>query len=73
MSKIYFNKGDVAKLKLGGSPEMLVLNVDKVRREGDMSSMVNGIECMWFDGMQHIVKDVFDFKDLILVKKANEF
>lgn len=68
--KIFFNKGDVVRIDLDGSPEMMVIDVDKLRRDdgASITSIINGIKCMWFDGTGRVCDRVFDFKDLNKVR-----
>ena len=66
--KIFFNEGDTVRLKIEGSPEMLVMRVDMVGR-GEQARELDGISCMWFDSDLHIKEYKFNTKDLIKVKE----
>lgn len=71
--KIYFNPGDVVRIRqnIDNRPNMLVKTVDKHTLpgeaptiEGDKSSMLMGVTCVWFDKSQVLQKYRFSTKDL---------
>ena len=70
--KIFFNPGDVVKIRhqIDNIPTMYV--IEKVTRnvvlkDGDKESMFIGIKCRWFDANNVLREAVFSTKDLIHV------
>ena len=71
---IYFNAGDVVELKqdIPNKPKMIVVkkvtSIFKHEDKKDKKAVLLGIKCMWFtkDGLYQ--ENVFNTKDLILVK-----
>lgn len=75
MSKIYFYEGDIVKIKqdIPNSPDMVIESLDKIAiNPGDKKTM-NGIRCFWFCKNGTIQKNRFDFKDLVIVKRATSY
>lgn len=70
--KIFFNKGDIVKLKDLASPLMMVIDVAMDSRyESDPSKelikrdrMLKGIRCIWFDDLGHVQEYMWNSKDL---------
>ena len=82
-NKVFLNPGDVVKLKqemyLSNSPNMIVCrNITKKtymvgsEPSHNVYKPILGIECLWFDANNtpHICS--FNFKDLVLIKKAKD-
>jgi len=81
MEKVFFNKGDIVRLKNMDSPEMLVVEVkmesrfnsddslDPVKRRG---MMLDGIVCLWFDNVGHVQEYKWNTKDLEKIKGNDE-
>ncbi len=75
MEKVFFNKGDVVRLKNIDSPEMLVI---EVKMESRFSSddrldtvkkdkILDGIICLWFDELGRIQEYKWNTKDLVKI------
>jgi len=74
--KIYFNPGDVVKIKhmLDQIPLMLVKEKESKMIKGD--SHFKGIRCFWFTKDGSYQEQVFSTKDLMMVQSsytANDF
>ena len=70
--KIFFNPGDVVKIRhqIDNIPTMYV--IEKVTRnvvlkDGDKESMFIGLKCRWFDANNVLREAVFSTKDLVHV------
>ena len=79
--KVYFNPGDVVKLKqsthLDYTPNMIVkrrvkntIFLNKFIHQPTTPESISGIECFWFDKNLCPHSSIFNFKDLILIKEA---
>jgi len=62
MEKIFFNEGDLVRVKGISGPKMRVGRVVRGRRDGSGSILI-GIECLWFIG-DVLHEHMFNTKDL---------
>ena len=69
--KIYFNAGDIVKLKqdVPNSPVMIVVKKETSlfkhdRKEDDKRPILKGIRCRWFTNSGELQEAIFNTKDL---------
>lgn len=70
--KVFFSPGDVVTIRQNIPNKPIMLVVKKVnsmmKHEDDKEGILRGIRCRWFTIDGHIQEDVFNTKDLELVK-----
>ena len=67
IKKVYFNSGDVVKLKGIDSPIMKVYDKDMGDRAGGDKIFI-GIKCMWFNSSLKVERGTFSSKDLVHIE-----
>lgn len=71
---IFFNPGQVVTLKqdIPNKPIMIVVRKENYtlfkNREEDKKNVLKGIRCRWFTTSGELQEEVFNTKDLILIK-----
>lgn len=75
MSKQFIHEGDTVKMKqqIANSPEMIVEAIDKMSDAPGAQKTMLGIRCFWFASDMSIQKNRFNFKDLVVIKKATSY
>lgn len=76
-TNIFFNPGDIVQLKqnIPNKPKMIVIkkvtNIFKYdqKKNEDNKSTLRGIKCMWFTTDMGYQENIFNTKDLELVKE----
>lgn len=78
-TNIYFNPGDVVRLKqnIPNKPTMIVVRKETSlfkhdRKIDDKRPILKGIRCRWFTSTGELQESVFNTKDLIKLEFANK-
>lgn len=70
--KIFFAPGDIVTIRqdIPNKPIMIVVKKvnNMIRHDDDKEGLLRGIRCKWFTSDGHVQEDVFNTKDLELVK-----
>lgn len=64
---VFFNEGDIVRLKLPGSPDMIVKEIVRNADASDSRQRLKGIRCQWFSQDGKLNRNIFNTKDLELV------
>ena len=71
--KIFFSPGDVVTIRqdIPNKPTMLVVKkVNNIMKHSeDKEGILRGIRCRWFTTDGRLQEDIFNTKDLVLVKE----
>lgn len=71
---VFFNPGQVVTLKqdIPNKPIMIVVRKENYtlfkNREEDKRNILRGIRCRWFTTSGELQEDIFNTKDLLLIK-----
>ncbi len=76
--KVYFTPGDLVRLKQSedlGSPTMIVVKKETLtyRQKDSENEYFKGIRCRWFSSDNKLQEAIFSTKDLVLIKKAQDY
>lgn len=71
--KIFFSPGDVVTIRqdIPNKPTMLVVKKvnNLMKHSEDKEGILRGIRCRWFTTDGRLQEDIFNTKDLVLVKE----
>lgn len=71
-NKIFFSPGDIVTIRQDIPNKPIMIVVKKIstllKHEGDKEGLLRGIRCRWFTKDGYIQEEIFNTKDLELVK-----